>query len=550
MQTRDTTPEYKIHSFVLFLTLGLLFSAEQIWAQRFEQIDQETPYIILAQVSSSPVKEVGQTDSCRGYLLVRVVSFLRGEASTDSISLFWGGDSKLPDSEYCPKSGDLVVIYLKSLERNQGTLTRSGSMFPIITKSKSYYTYVVRITSESVVLAWGTTKGRVNSIGRYSYPLGETRIRFGEKNYKQSTKNWIEIAGLQPDRYYDYVVTLGDLTIGEGSVRTYPRESSRVAFFVIGDWGYGSYGQLRLAKAMARLYREKAKTQNPIRFVLTTGDNIYKDKRKRRVKSAVSLGSGDRDNDWEHKFFWPYRDLIKHIPFYPSLGNHDGDESENSKDLEVYLDNFHLPGRYYRFRFAQFAEFYALDSTQNSSPEDGEIYLQGGSQHRWLQDSLKTATREKVPWKIPYYHHPSYNAGPRGKPSKRFNYLGKLLEESGVKVVFNGHEHNFQFSQLAGPNGLIRFVVTGGAGKPASDADLRSRSDFKGNNLDSHRIKKGEIAYWSDQFHFLHVEIIGTEMEIKVLGIEGRIKLQDEEGREVKNLPKVSFGSNLVSTTR
>ena len=43
MQTRDNTPEYKVPSLVLFLTLGFLFSAEQIWAQRFEEIDQETP---------------------------------------------------------------------------------------------------------------------------------------------------------------------------------------------------------------------------------------------------------------------------------------------------------------------------------------------------------------------------------------------------------------------------------------------------------------------------------------------------------------------------
>jgi len=57
------------------------------------------------------------------------------------------------------------------------------------------------------------------------------------------------------------------------------------------------------------------------------------------------------------------------IPFFPSLGNHDGNESEKHGDLEAMLDNFPYPqgkpGRYYDFTYGDFARFFALDSTRN-----------------------------------------------------------------------------------------------------------------------------------------------------------------------------------------
>ena len=54
---------------------------------------------------------------------------------------------------------------------------------------------------------------------------------------------------------------------------------------------------------MAKEFQKRAQTDNPPRFVLTLGDNIYAD---------VNLGymqrhSGAQDRDWENKFFEPYR---------------------------------------------------------------------------------------------------------------------------------------------------------------------------------------------------------------------------------------------------
>ena len=52
------------------------------------------------------------------------------------------------------------------------------------------------------------------------------------------------------------------------------------------------------------------------------------------------------------------------------------------------------------------------------------------------------------PWKIPYFHHPPFNAGPRHPAAAdEVPHFIESFKREGVKVVFSGHEHNFQFSR-------------------------------------------------------------------------------------------------------
>ena len=41
---------------------------------------------------------------------------------------------------------------------------------------KGYHTYIGQITSDSVLISWGTTAGRGNTIGRDSVPLGKAQV--------------------------------------------------------------------------------------------------------------------------------------------------------------------------------------------------------------------------------------------------------------------------------------------------------------------------------------------------------------------------------------
>ncbi len=380
--------------------------------------------------------------------------------------------------------------------------------------SQKFYTYVGDITADSVLLAWGATEGRGNTIGRDSRPHGKATVRVGEQEHAVGDRNWIRVAGLAPDREYSYEVRLEGRRIGDGSVRTHPLRAERLAFIVIGDYGTGKPPQRRLAEVMARLVAERRQTDNPVRFVLTTGDNIY-------GTFFYRMATGDDDRRWKLTFFEPYAPVLKHIPFYMTLGNHDGNESERRGDLPVQLDNFFFPrdqpARWYSFSFGGLADFFALDTTTNSAQGPPRAaYEPEGEQHRWLRQVL---AKSAAPWKIAYFHHPPFSAGPRHKGSRQeLAHILELLRRYGVQVAFSGHEHNFQLVRRNERTGRIQYVITGSGGQ------LRrgrvSRQEMIAEN----------IAGWARQRQFCLVEVNGGRLTITPVSTEP-VRVTDPDGR-------------------
>jgi hypothetical protein len=383
---------------------------------------------------------------------------------------------------------------------------------------QAYYTYVGNLAEESVTIAWGRLHTYGNLIGRTAESYGEALVKLGT-HVKETDRAWVEFDELEPDTTYPYEITIKGEIIGRGAVRTWAEKADRLAFFVIGDYGNGSNGQRRVAEAMSKEFQRRAESDNPVRFIITTGDNIYSD----ITIGGYSRRSGSQDWHWEEKFFEPYRDIIRHIPFYPSVGNHDGNSSESRLDLEVYLDNFFFPDgephRWYSFRYADLAEFFSIDTSNNT--EEGRrapVYLKDGEQFKWISRELPES---KAPWKIPYFHHPPFNAGPR-HPSElpALSHFHELFQQTGVKAAFAGHEHNFQFSESSPETGYIRYVISGAGG------ELRS-----GNVRP--RMAANHIAGWAPQRHFLAVEIHGTQMKITPVSFEP-VRAVDPKGRAIK----------------
>jgi tartrate-resistant acid phosphatase type 5 len=364
--------------------------------------------------------------------------------------------------------------------------------------AQKFYTYVGDLGPTNVLLAWGTTTGE-NTIGRSSKSHGPAEVRIDGRNLQVVDKNWIDVTGLKPDTEYPYEVLVNRRAVGKGRVRTWAEKADKLRFFVIGDFGSGDSAQRSVAELMVREF-QKLSGDNPVRFVITTGDNIY-------GKIGLTLrfsNSGAADGDWDSRFFRPYQALIASIPFFPTLGNHDGNQTESRADLVAYLDNFffpaHVPSRYYRFTYGGLADFFALDSTTNSeSGPPKAAYSKDGDQYKWLQENLG---QSRTPWKIPYFHHPPFNAGPRHPASAdEVSHFMESFKREGVKVVFSGHEHNFQFSKKNGETGGIRYVVSG-AGGELRTGDVRDSMD------------RAQIEGWGAGLHFLSVEIQGHEMRI------------------------------------
>jgi hypothetical protein len=232
--------------------------------------------------------------------------------------------------------------------------------------------------------------------------------------------------------------------------------------------------------------------------------------------------AGDEDDDWFFTFYQPYRYLLNRIPVYPSIGNHDSAETEDRDDREQVLDNLFLrermatdeatgkasldPGLFYRVRYGADIELICLDTSKEQFFSRGRLFQH--PEHRaFLEESLQIAEADRIRWRVPFCHHPPYSAGPRHHNTEDMHPLMARFREARVRVMFSGHEHNFQHSQVGG----LDYFVSGAAGKLR-----RGRPN---------RFADAGTVSWSDTPHFLLVTIEGARMTVRAIGelVDGRL---------------------------
>lgn len=193
---------------------------------------------------------------------------------------------------------------------------------------------------------------------------------------------------------------------------------------------------------------------------------------------------------WRYVKYWDrYYGSVKDIT-YPIAGNH---EAYNGLFLGYYRyfgKQAHPPGGYYSFDLGDW-HVLALNSQlcrgkawgvrshlPSSTTVTGYTRWQqipgGGCQpgdpmYRWAQRDLKQ--HADATCTLALYHHPFYRWYGKGffNPNADVAPLWKLLDDNGVDLVLNGHEHNYQrFVPMdsagnADPNGMAEFIVgTGG----------------------------------------------------------------------------------------
>jgi tartrate-resistant acid phosphatase type 5 len=236
----------------------------------------------------------------------------------------------------------------------------------------------------------------------------------------------------------------------------------------------------------------------------------------------VLRDAGDEDDDWFFTFYQPYRYLLNRIPVYPSIGNHDTAETEDRDDREQVLDNMFLrermatpeatgkasldPGLFYRVRFGADIELICLDTSKEHFFSRGRLFEHPEHQ-AFIEESLQIAEDDRIRWRIPFCHHPPYSAGPRHHNTEDMHPLMARFKQSRVRVMFCGHEHNFQHSHVDG----IDYFISGAAGKLR-----RGRPN---------RLAEAGTVSWSDTPHFLLVTIDGARMSVRAIGelVDGQL---------------------------
>lgn len=405
---------------------------------------------------------------------------------------------------------------------------------------------------------------RHESIGARSDPYGPARVNVYDASGAlvstsfTETTNFCWVTGLSPDTEYRYEVLVKNEAWGvderwdwnRGSqqgleqrgghyinrFRTHPdpaaEPSGPFTFMVIGDYGTGilrstpTRRQFEVARAM-----QVAFEQHAVRAIITTGDNIYAG---RRILGVPIGATGDEDDDWFFTFFQPYRYMLNRIPVYPCIGNHDTAETEDRDDRAQLLDNLYLqeriasdeasgraslaPGLFYRFRYGRDVEFICIDTSKEDFFRGKRLYEYPKHQE-WIEQAL--AADDTRRWKFVFCHHPPFCAGPNHYNTDRMEMLLPLFARARVRVVLNGHEHNFQHSRHDG----IDYLIAGAGSK----LDTRPPDRFT----------EARTVTWSNHAHFLLMTVEGETLTVRVIG--------ELEGNTLRDVPRFTPAGDEVS---
>src|SRR5215204_7653307 len=331
--------------------------------------------------------------------------------------------------------------------------------------------YVQGVTASSVVICW-VNEGSDTGVVEY----GKTpELGRKEADARVGKRDRVAPAGLDPGSTYHYRVEGVGGSSSTGSFRTASvGEDSSFNFAVVGDSGSGGKGQLTVAKLLGRLGPD---------LILHTGDVVY---------------PAGEERHYDLRFFAPYEDIIKEVPVFPVLGNHDVRTGNGA----AFFENFHPPlgspgstKRYYSFDWGD-THFVALDSElyhgdRGSNPEE---------QRDFLERDLAT-TRKR--WKVAFLHRSPYGSSRHGGDEKVREDLEPLFVKHGVDLVFSGHDHVYERTV---PIRGVTYVVSGGGGRrlyPAGNGELTASS------VSAH--------------HAVLVRISGSRLLLETLEVGGKV---------------------------
>lgn len=174
----------------------------------------------------------------------------------------------------------------------------------------------------------------------------------------------------------------------------------------------------------------------------------------RKSKPACVLINGDlalkdgQPGDYRHftKLIQPLRDAK--IDTHLTLGNHDNREAFYEVLKEERRTNAPIASRHISIVQTEFANFFLLDSLQETMVTQGKI---GSDQLRWLTQSLDAHPAK--PAIIVTHHNPRLGGDPRHYPGglidsrELWNVLAKRTQ---VKAYVHGHVHDRKYAEHEG----------------------------------------------------------------------------------------------------
>jgi predicted phosphodiesterase len=320
--------------------------------------------------------------------------------------------------------------------------------------------YLQNTTQTSITICWITEE---IGLGEVKYGLDSS---LGEtiSDNRKTTYHQVTLVGLHPQAEYFYQVTGGSYESEVYKFQTAPVDTAAFSFVVLGDTRDGHEVHSKIV--------EKIISHTPD-FIVHTGDFVVK---------------GNIQAEWD-KFFEINNQLMKFIPYYPVLGNHEDND-------ERYYNYFALPDKenYYSFTWGN-SNFIVLDSNH---PFYGRE-----DQKEFLSDVLANMLDKK--FTFIFYHHPPYSSVDKRKQSREElrNHFIDVFEPFKPDIIFNGHDHNYQRYLVDS----INYVVAGGGGAPLYEID----------NPDS------GYVFGKKEFSYCFISVAGSQLKMEVYDLNSEI---------------------------
>lgn len=263
-----------------------------------------------------------------------------------------------------------------------------------------------------------------------------------------------------------------DLNSGDPTNPVLAQGSGKPSGFVlIGDFGTGDENERALASAIQSWVQTR-----PLDALVTLGDNVYPEGDPSRFAAA-----------WTEPFGWVAR---SGTPVIASLGNHDVGTQDGAPEIAL----FRMPGPWYERRVGP-VDYFVIDA--NDPDRDGQI--------EWLSTALKASD---APWQVLVFHQPAYSCGRHGSTPDVQEQLLPAIQDAGVDLVVNAHDHDYQ---RFAPIGGITYVVSGGGAASLYDVG------------DCPEGTPRPVA-WNDDVHqFLYVSATSAQINGVAVSVNGDV---------------------------
>lgn len=345
----------------------------------------------------------------------------------------------------------------------------SSSMFPDHPDAFLKGPYLQNPTQNSITIMWESKKPLIGKV----FWGKENAAKNAIKESTASKIHEVKLSGLEPETSYRYKVQSGDRASGVYTFHTAVKKETPFSVVVYGDNKNGPFNHLKIVGLIQK--------KNP-NFVIHVGDLVER---------------GKIYKQYDKLFFNPARELMRVIPMFTLLGNHED-------HAQLFADFFSLPNneQWYSFDYGN-AHFVILDDS------DVDLFVENHEQLQWLQSDLRA---NKAQWTFVLFHIPPFTSGGGYYEDERMkikNILHPIFEKYGVDIVFSGDDHDYERTlPIVSRSGKkpVTYIVCGNGGTPMRYVGSREWTAF------SKRV-----------FGFVDMKIDGPKLQLQSITIDGEV---------------------------